>query len=130
MRNCQRNQVRFWYRLYNKRVDPSPVIDPETLYQTGDYALTYGEPIPCAANISPARGMAQVEYFGDIKDYDKVIVTADMNCPIDEHSILYVDCVPVKDLNTGEWSKHDYVVTRVAKSINQIAIAIRKVDVS
>lgn len=133
MRNCQRNQIRFWYRLYNRNASPvanTDVVSTTVTYETGEYTLSYLDPVACYGNISPAKGSAQIEYFGNEETYDKVIVTADMNCPIDEHSVLYIERIPIKDLTTDRWNKHDYVVTRVAKSINQIAIAIRKVDVS
>ena len=68
------------------------------------------------------------EQFGALDNYDKVIVTSHMDCPIDENSVLYIDTTPVKV--NGVWSPHNYVVRRVAKSLNGISIAVRKVDVS
>ena len=124
MRNCQRNQTTFWYRLYNP--SPAPIVD-EWGNETGEYTVAYLDPVQFKANISPARGEAQVAQFGDLDNYDKVIVTADMTCPIDENSILYIGVEPVE--TDGVWSSHNYTVRRVAKSLNQIAIAIRKVDV-
>lgn len=125
MRNCQRNQRVFWYRLlYNP--SPEPLVD-EYGNETSEYAVAYSDPIECRANISPAKGEAQVTQFGDVDNYDKVIVTTDMSCPIDENTVLYIDSEPVQ--SEGEWSGYDYTVRRVAKSLNQIAIAVRKVDV-
>lgn len=125
MRNLQRNQTPFWYRLYNP--DPAPIVD-EYGNETGEYEVSYLDPVACAANISPAKGEAQIAQFGDIDNYDKVIATADMTCPIDERSVLYIGEEPVR--TEDGWSPHNYTVRRVAKSLNQIAIAIRKVDVS
>lgn len=126
MRNCQRNQTAFWYRLYNP--SPEPLID-EYGNETGEYAVSYLEPVQCNGNVSPAKGEVQLAQFGNLENYDKVIVTADMNCPIDENSVLYVGIEPVQS-ESGEWSAHNYIVRRVAKSLNQIAIAISEVDVS
>ena len=126
MRNCQRNQITFWYRLYDP--SPAPLVD-EYGNETGEYAVGYLDPVECKANISPAKGESQIAQFGDIDNYDKVIVTADMNCPIDENSVLYVGIGQPVLSEDNEWSKHNYIVRRVAKSINQIAIAISKVDV-
>ena len=126
MRNCQRNQRTFWYRLYNPAQPLSPIVD-EWGNEGGEYSVPYLDPVQCKGNISPARGEAQVAQFGDLDNYDKVIVTADMTCPIDENSILYIGIEPVE--TDGVWSPHNYTVRRVAKSLNQIAIAIRKVDV-
>ena len=79
------------------------------------------------ANISPASGAAQVEQFGQFVSYDKVIVTDDMSCPISEDTVLFVDKEPEYG---GEKPLYDYVVKRVAKSLNSISIAISKVNVS
>lgn len=125
MRNCQRNQTTFWYRLYNP--SPAPLVD-EYGNETGEYAVGYLNPVECKGNISPAKGEVQLSQFGNLENYDKVIVTADMSCPIDENSVLYVGIEPVE--TDGQWSAFNYTVRRIAKSLNQIAIAIQKVDVS
>lgn len=43
------------------------------------------------ANISPAAGYAQIQQFGQFISYDKVIITDDMTCPIDENAVLFID---------------------------------------
>lgn len=80
------------------------------------------------ANVSAATGYAQTEQFGTFIDYDKVIVTDDMACPINEHTVLFID----KDVEYDGDGKPlpDYIVRRVAKSLNSISIAASKVDVS
>lgn len=129
MRSLQRNQQTIYYRLYSDSVTPITETDEwgNTL-DTGQSAVGYGDPVEMKANVSPATGSAQIAQFGTLENYDKVIVTAWTDCPIREDSVLYIDTVPVK--TNGEWSKHDYIVTRVAKSLNGISIAVRKVDVS
>ncbi len=88
---------------------------------TGEFKQNYSLPTEMKANISPAKGSTSVEMFGDALNYSKSVITADMDCPIDEHSILWVD-------NLDTTQPHDYVVVRVAKSLNYIAYAIKKVD--
>ena len=46
------------------------------------------------ANISQATGQSNTEQFGNLENYDKVIVTDDLNCPIDENSVLFIDKEP------------------------------------
>ena len=53
--------------------------------------------------------------------------TDDINCPIAEDTVLFVDKKPEYD---GEKPMYDYIVKRVAKSLNSISIAISKVNVS
>lgn len=116
----------------------------------GERRPVYGNAIEMWANISPASGSAQTEQFGNLDSYDKVIVACDMNCPIDENTVLFIDSVPsyavVTDYSytpsdtvlgnddvsevTYRVPKYDYIVRRVAKSLNSISIAVRKVEVS
>ena len=127
MRILHRSAQTFWYRLY-EGVAPKTI--PNTTLETGENAITYGSPVAMRANISPASGASMTEQFGTMDNYDKVIVTDDMTCPIDENTVLYIDAPPVIDYDTGKYNPYDYVVMRVAKSINSISIAVRKVNVS
>lgn len=123
MRTLHRNMRPFYYCLYLDSVDQTDAngnLLPEP-------RKVYDEPVLMYANISAASGQAQAEQFGNLDSYDKVIVTTDMDCPIDEHTVLFVDKEPEHNLNDD--LMYDYIVKRVAKSINGIAIAIRKVDV-
>lgn len=120
MRLVKRNLKPIWYSLYNGRV---PVIDDEG-YETGETEVSYSDPVQIKVNVSPATGQAQSEMFGTLEDYDKVIITDQMTCPIDENTVLYVDREP------DESKQYDYIVKRVAKSLNHISIAISRVKVA
>lgn len=131
MRILQRSLQKFYYRLYNG--EPTPITTTDewgNVVETGEYVTGYAAPVECKANISPASGASITEQFGNLENYDKVIVLSDMTCPITETTVLYIDTPPVYDETTGDYGPYDYVVRRVAKSINHIAIAVRKVDVS
>lgn len=148
MRALERNKREFWYCLFDPTVRHA-VID-ENGNETGEIIPHYETDVSMRANISPATGSAQTELFGNLENYDKVIVTTDMGCPIDEHSVLFVEKEPeyvtvatheivegtVQNPDssivvvTYQEPKYDYIVKRVAKSLNSISIAIRKVDVS
>ena len=123
MRCLKRNERSFWYCLYN---DETEVID-EYGNATGEPNPIYDEPVEMEANISPATGQSNTEMFGNLDSYDKVIVSCDMNCPIDEHTVLFIDKEP--EFGLDGIPLYDYIVKRVAKSLNSISIAIRKVDV-
>ena len=72
----------------------------------------------------------QSRQFGDSESYDKVIVLDNVNIQINEHSILWVDTLPIiKEDGTTDTS-HDYIVKKVARSLNSVSIAISKVDVN
>lgn len=117
MTGLTRNKRSFWYSLYLGRQD----VTDTNGYLTGEKAITYTEPVEAVANISRATGITFTEEFGTEADYDKVIVTFDMSCPIDEHSVLYLDITP------GTGVEPDYIVQRVSKSLNSISIACKKV---
>ena len=126
MRTAHRNKRPFWYRLYEGEAE----LQDEWGNWTGEQAPSYSAPVALTANISPATGQSGTEQFGNLDDYDRVIVTAWMDCPIDENSVLYLDSAPEQDETTGEWSAHDYIVRRVSKSLNHISIAVSKVTVT
>lgn len=118
-----RNDRVFWYCLY----DDTGIVEDEYGNEIGN-RVTYSNAVSAYANISPASGYAQTEQFGNLDNYDKVIVTEDMDIPIDEHSVLFIDKEP--EYNTSGDPMPDYTVRRVAKSLHHISIAVSKVDVS
>ena len=123
MRCMVRNKSKFYYASY---IGKTEIID-EYGNVTGEYTNSYSDPIECFGNVSAAQGEVQSRQFGESESYDKVIVLDDRNAPINEHSILWVDTLP-PDATTA--IPHDYVVKRVARSINGVSIAIQKVNVN
>ena len=126
MRTRQRTAQTFYYRLYSGKTE---IVD-DYGNSLGEYAVQYAAPVECRANISPATGESAIEPFGSLDNYDKVIQTCDMRIPIDENSVLYIDKSPVYSETTGEWNAHDYVVKRIARSVNTVRIAVSKVTVT
>lgn len=120
MRSLLRNKVKFTYKNY---LGKEYLVDDEG-FNTGETVLTFSNPIEVWANISPATGITNTEIFGNLTDYDKVIVTTDIWLDIDENSILWLDT------DYGPDTPHDYIVKRVSKGLNGIAIAVSKVKVS
>jgi len=112
---------------YCQFVRKTPIMDDDG-YETGEFTVTYTDPVPIEVNVSPATGTAQMMMFGTFINYDKVLLTDDMDCPITEDSVLFVDKAPEYDAK-GQ-PKYDYSVKRVAKSINVISIALREAKVS
>lgn len=92
------------------------------------YRPIYGDAVKLMGNISASKGTAETEQFGINLDYDKVIVLDDPECPIEETSILFIDIEPTRN-DEGDYI-YDYVVKKVALSLNSVSIAIKRVDVS
>ncbi len=148
MKALKRNQQKFWYCLLIPDVREA-VVD-EDGNETGEIIPAYEEAVEMYANISPATGNSNTEQFGNLLDYDRVIVTAEIDCPIDENTVLFIGEDPsYTEVQTHEIiesntvlgddeieektyriPKYNYIVKRVAKSLNSISIAVRKVDVS
>ena len=126
MKCMSRNKTKFFYALYEGK---TPITD-EYGNVTGEYEVQHGNPTEFHANISAAKGETQTRQFGENETYDKVVVL-DSDAPsLDEYSILWVDVIPkLKEDGTTD-TPYDYVVKKVAKSLNVTSIAISKVNVS
>ena len=99
--------------------------------------MSYGNPVKCKGNISAARGETVSRLFGESEEYDKIIVLDDPRTPITEYAVLWVDSTPVvngdgsltTDENEEILSPWDYIVKKIARSLNSVSIAIAKVNV-
>lgn len=118
MRTLNRNKQTIFYALYEGNEESYD----EYGNVTGEPVIKYSDPIEFKANVSPARGQSDVEQFGINANYTKTIVTDKMDCPIDEHSILWINIPTSEPFN--------YVVTSVARSINSITFAVKEVETS
>lgn len=101
------------------------VVDDEG-YKTGEYTTAYTTPRELVCNISPASGIVQSEIFGTLDGYNRVLITDDMTITVDENTVFCVDVEP--KYNNGSVN-YDYIVKRVARSLNNISILLAKVDV-
>ena len=126
MRCMTRNKSTLYYAPY---IGEREITD-EYGNSTGEIALTYHKPIKIFGNVSAAQGEVQSRQFGESESYDKVLVLEDRNTPIDEYSVLWVDTLPHLNEDGSTDTPHDYVVRRVARSLNGVSVAISKVDVS
>ena len=147
MRGLEINKKQFAYCNY---VSSKNIRDERGNF-TGEKVKVYSEAVTMNANISPATGANNAEQFGALEDYDKVIVFTGES-PITESSVLFIDKAPeyttvtnyeptlvgAAKTNTAtvEYTAvtyqvpvYDYVVKRVAQSLNSVSIAISKVKV-
>nr|DAG07854.1 MAG TPA: hypothetical protein [Caudoviricetes sp.] len=81
-------------------------------------------------NVSAARGSLDDEHFGINADYDRTITSCDRNLGIDEASVLWIEKAPEIAPDGSTDTPWDYVVAKIARSINSTTIAIKKVSVS
>ena len=145
MRSLTRNKRSFSYCL--RQSANAEVVDANS-NRTGEYIPVYADAVEMTANVSPASGYSQTEQFGDLTDYDHVIVTTDMDCPITESTVLFLEKAPAyrqedirviipgtravdpsPEIMTAKIPLYDYIVRRVSKSLHGISIAVSKAEV-
>lgn len=133
MKIMERNKSTFFYARYKGK---RPKMD-EYGNETGEYTLEWENPVLCSANISAAKGETSTRQFGESENYDKVIAMDKVSPQIDEYTILWVDKVPQleedgslsMDSDGNIITPHDYIVKKVAESLNSVSLAISKVNV-
>ncbi len=121
MRCLKRNQRPFHYALFEKY----EAIKDEEGNETGEKRIIYREPVCAKGNIS-FDGEAHRENFGTSLQYDGVIALDNVNCPIDENTVLFIKVRPSRD-EEGEWL-YDFLVAKVIPSLNSVLIAVKSVE--
>lgn len=124
MRTLDYNKRTFYYCLYSAK---TKILDTDGNF-TGDYTTGYSEAVEAKGNISAATGSADLEQFGTGIEYDKVIVLQGTNWAIDEHTVLFIDIEPSYADKKQTQPNYNYIVTRVAKSLNHTTLAIKRVE--
>ena len=125
MRTLARNKILIHYANYRGKTP----LEDEYGNLTGEYEITYDNPIAIMANVSAARGESTTRQFGEDVSYDRIIVLDDPGFPIAETSILWIDTHPEIAKNGTTETPHDYIVKQVAPSLNSVSIAVSKVSV-
>lgn len=136
MRGLKRNQQTLYYQLYSEKIplyetdlDGNIIYDPVTREPllTGETKVGYSDPVEFRANVSANRGESSSDPFGIDLLYDKTMVSFDMMLPIDELSVLFVDKKPEFGADGNLANSADYKVVKVAKSLNSVLFAIKKI---
>lgn len=115
MRSVQRNKKPIWYAL---RLASTEVVD-EYGNATGEFVEQYSIPMKLNINVGVPKGQINLERFGLEGNYTRVLATTDMDCPLREDSILWID-IP-------ETVPHNYVVKKIMPAINQLLIGLEEV---
>ena len=151
MRDSKRNQCKIWYALRN-------VISEKDAWGNDKDVTTYGAPKELKIGVSANKGEVEAQAFGADVRYDRVMITHDMSCPIDEYTHLWIDETSIIDnairtvwsegdtifinekgsvikadegnISVSATKAHNYEVAAVSKSLNCIRYAIRRVNVS
>ena len=126
MRSMTRNRRVFYYASLDSVIMGQ---DGDGNYTEENY--TYSDPVKCEGVITAANGEAVTQLFGANDRYDKVILLNLGENYLAIGSVLWVDTMPDIDEKTGKTgTPYDYIVVKVAESLNFVNVAIRKVNVS
>ena len=123
MQLLDRNKRTISYKTYSGTTTESTGSDG---YYTGERVVNYSAIKTVKAYITANKGDASEEMFGKTLDYDNVIYV-EKDSDIDEYSLLWVDASPTPITTTSDPVPNDYIVVRVATSLNHKAIAVKKV---
>lgn len=118
MRTVQRNKRPVAYAFYEGATE---VLDDGE--HTGEYTVTYTKPVKALMNVSGGRGYADVALFGLNSSYSRTAVTEDLKTDFNTETVFWID-------NDPDTDPHDYRVVAVARTINQVVIALAEVHSS
>lgn len=121
MRLARNRLTTIGYQLYR---GTSPVVDADG-YETGEHEVIYSpiKELVCTVtsrsntNVT-VNGNTFPEPFGTLISYDKLVLTTDLECGIDEHSQLYI----------YRKDKPDYRVVAKDSCYSHIALACAKIE--
>ena len=126
MRNVCRNERQMWYATYDGLTD---VLDAN-----GDIAgqrESYSEPVEFWAVLSPSKGVAGFggtsypSFYGVNVDCDRRIMTAELDLPIDETTLIWLDEPETyQDGTANPQSATFTVIAKPADGLNFVSIPV------
>lgn len=119
MRSPARNKFLVYYKMYTGET----YIQDEYGNDTGSPVPQYGELKTAYLSISSNKGSSESDLFGTIEDYDRTMTTSDINCEINEDSILWLD-------GADTTKAHNFIVKKRAPWKHSISFAVKKLEVS
>ena len=135
MHVLERNKQTLWFA---NKTGEGYVTDANG-FKTGDKDIRYTEPvqvrmsmaISSGANNLGSQGMAELARYGITTGYTHRAVTEDMDCPMNEESLVWYRIQPTKEVD-GEIVPvpHNFKVVRRAESLNHLIYYLKEVDVS
>lgn len=123
MRTTQRDKRTIYYALYTGTTD----VTDSNGNLTGEKVLSYSAPVKTRMNVSRNFGESMIEPFGIGEQFTHTLVTDDLITNFDTDTIWWFGVTPG---DTADAVPHNFRCTRVARTINQVAIYLIEVDVS
>ena len=118
MRTLKRNKRPVAFAFY----DGVQELTDEYGNYTGEYDVSYTEPVKTKMNVSGGRGQADIALFGLTQTFGRTATTEDLDTPFNEETVMWIETDPDK----GE--PFDYRVVAVSRTINQVVLALSEVE--
>lgn len=115
MKSLKIQKQRIYYSNFLSNED---YIDEDGNY-TGEKIATYSSPNELFVSVGINSGRVSENAYGVNCELERVIISDDINCPINELSRIWID-------NSIE-SKNDFEVVSISKTKNFISYILRKV---
>lgn len=119
MRCLARDKSTVWVSLYEESVEE---LDADGL-RTGNHVTRRSDPFEIDASVSAARGSVYEDGFGQDVAYDRSVLIEDVDTPVSESTVMWIDADPAVD----EW---DYKVSAIARTPNVVKVAVKRREVS
>ena len=90
---------------------------------TGEYKVSYTEPVKTLMNVSGGRGQADIALFGLTQTFGRTATTEDLDVPWNTETVMWIETDP-------DTEPFDYRVVAVSRTINQVVLALAEVEVN
>ena len=117
MRTLKRNKRPVAYAFYQGVTE---LTDADGLL-TGEYEVSYTEPVKTLMNVSGGRGQADIALFGLTQTFARTATTEDLKTPFNTQTVFWVETDP-------DTEPFDYRVVAVSRTINQVVLALAEVE--
>ena len=117
MRTLKRNKRPVAFAFYEGVTE---LMDDNNIY-TGEYTVSYTDPVKTLMNVSGGRGQADIALFGLTQTFARTATTEDLITPFNTETVFWVE----KDPDTEPF---DYRVGAVSRTINQVVLALAEVE--
>lgn len=118
MRALERNRTAFAYAKYLRSED----LRDADGNRTGAAKQVFGAPVEAKANISAGRGEADFAVFGMMTQYDRTICWCGDGIDLAEGDAVWI--------GIATNLPHNYIVVRVAQSLNSTLAAVSEVNLT
>ena len=88
---------------------------------TGEYDVSYTDPVKTLMNVSGGRGQADISLFGLTETFARTVTTEDLDTEFNTETVFWIETDP-------DTEPFDYRVVAISRTINQVVLALAEVE--